>query len=80
VQGFQWGSREGPLCDERMFICESFNRCFESDNVPLLLVHRVAAVVVIQLLLVHHVAAVVVIQWGSREGPLCDERTFICET
>jgi len=20
VQGFQWGSREGPLCDERKFI------------------------------------------------------------
>ena len=23
VQGFQWGTREGPLCDERMSICLS---------------------------------------------------------
>ena len=21
VQGFQWGTREGPLCDERMCLC-----------------------------------------------------------
>lgn len=21
VQGFQWGTREGPLCDERTFVC-----------------------------------------------------------
>lgn len=28
-QGFQWGCREGPLCDEREFLCFS-NECFLS--------------------------------------------------
>ena len=39
VQGFQWGTREGPLCDERTYI---------SDSVMVLisLVHQVMAYIV----------------------------------
>lgn len=39
-QGFQWGAREGPLCDERMIVCyypehllnESLQQCVMSNS------------------------------------------------